>query len=203
MNCTTELNINVVAADCNSVAVAGIEGKAIIIPFDYIDHSAIQADPDIVNSDAILGVPLKAGKKGISFDTLNNSAIGSVTLNQGTYRDTVAHNITLRAFLKNYKIKTAINSLLNSRVVICVLNNERGRGGTVQPAFDTAFFEVYGLNSGLILSAVNGDTTFADTVTYELVFNSDDLSQETTLPRAVTVDSGEEDLRIIFNSLAL
>ena len=207
MNCVDNLLKNVIAADCKKVAIAGIKGRVVIIPYDYIDRSTIEylvdfIDPQNPGKEVLDGFRLKAGKYGIAFDSLDNSAIGSVGTNRGTYRNTFIHNLTIRAFSKNTTIKDTINKMIGGRFIVVVKNFEEGRiAGEISGDWTSTYIEVYGINSGVKLAAINGDTAFADGVTYELVFGSDDISQEMKLPAGVAMDSGTLDIDVWFDSL--
>lgn len=173
MDCATQL-ISVIAAECNNPAVAGTYGDVILIP-----HSAVDRVASTVTDNVISALVLKAlSQPGRVFETLDNSVLGAVSLNQGTYQNNFQHDVTLRIFIKNDGVKTFLNGFANTRVIAIVKNKEQGTAGEVT-------YEAYGYDAGLVLNSVTADTSMADGVVYELVTGSDDTAKEKSLPKSV------------------
>lgn len=172
MDCASEL-MSVVAADCDNPAIAGMYGEVILLPFDAIDRAGSTVTDNIISE-----IALKASRKGYSFASFDNTPLGAVSLVQGTYRNTIQHDLTLRIFVKTEAIKKFVNAFVNARVVAIVKNKEMGANG------DT-MYEAYGWDSGLRLNTLNSDTTMADGVVYELVSGNDEVSKEKSIPKSV------------------
>lgn len=176
MDCATELK-NIIAADCNNPAVAGTYGEVTLVPFDAIDRSA-----STVADNVISAIVLKVGRKGYSFATFDNSVLGAVSLNVGTYRNNLQHDLTLRVFVKTEDVKKFVNAFVNARIVAIVKNKEMGDTGETM-------YEAYGYDAGLVLNTLNADTSMADGVVYELVTGNDETSKEKSVPKSVWAGS--------------
>ncbi len=172
MNCASELQ-SLIAADCDNPAVAGLYGEATILPSDAIDRAA-----STVTANVISEIAMKTGKKGVTFDSFENTSLGATSITAGTYRNTLQHDVTLRIFVKTEAAKAFLNSLINARVVIILKNKEGGTSGETT-------YEAYGWDGGLKLNTLNADTTMADGVVYELVLGNDEVSKEKSLPKSV------------------
>lgn len=176
MDCVTELT-NVIAADCNNPAVAGTFGEVVLVPFDAVDRAASRVENNVISE-----LVLKNGKKGYMFSTFDNSVLGAVSLNSGTYRNNLQHDLTLRIFVKSENTKHFVNTFVNARVVAIVKNKEAGENGETM-------YEAYGYDAGLVLNTLNSDTSMADGVVYELVIGNDETSKEKSVPKSVWAGS--------------
>ena len=172
MDCSTELQ-GLVAADCASPAIAGMYGEVTLLP-----HAGIDRAGSTIENNVISAITMKDGVKGVTFSTLDNSLLGAVSLNAGTYVRTLQHDLTLRIFVKNEQAKAFVNGLVNARVVAIVKNKDGGTGGE-------ATFEAYGWDGGLVLNTITSDTSMTDGVVYELVLGNDDTSKERSVPKSV------------------
>ena len=187
MDCASELK-SVLAADCDTPAVAGVYGKVILLPHDAIDRT-VSAQADNVLSN----IALKSGRKGAAFDTFDTAVLGAASLVAGTYTNTMQHDLTLRVFVKTEAVKDFVNSFINARVAAIVKNKESGTAGETT-------YEVYGFDAGMKLTAITSDTSMADGVVYELVLGSDETSKERSLPKSVWAGS-LADTETLINSL--
>lgn len=176
MDCASEL-MNATAADCSNPAIAGLYGEVILLPYDSIDRAASSVTDDVISE-----IVMKATKKGYSFASFDNSSLGAVSLVQGTYRNTIQHDLTLRVFVKTEAIKKFVNAFVNARVVAIVKNKEMGVDG------DT-MYEAYGWDSGLKLNTLTSDTSMADGVVYELATGNDEISKEKSIQKSVWAGS--------------
>lgn len=172
MDCASELT-NVVAADCQNPAVAGVYGEVILLPYDAIDRAASTVTDNVVSE-----IVMKATRKGYSFASFDNSPLGAVSLVVGVYHNTIQHDLTLRVFVKTESVKSFVNAFVNARVVAIVKNKEMGADGETM-------YEAYGWDAGLVLNALNSDTSMADGVVYELVTGNDETSKEKSVQKSV------------------
>jgi hypothetical protein len=172
MDCSSELQ-NVVAADCENSAIAGLYGEIILIPYGAVDRA-----DSAISDNVISELVLKTGMKASTFSAFDNSPLGAVSLVSGTYRNTFQHDLTLRIFVKTEQIKAFVNNFGNARVIAIVKNKEMGAAGEVM-------YEAYGWDSGLVLNTLNSDTNMTDGIVYELVTGSDETSKENSIPKSV------------------
>ncbi len=172
MDCTTELE-SVVAASCDGATIAGLRGEVILLPFSGIDYeSSVEAN------NVLSDIALKEGYLGAKFETMDQANSAVASLSAGTYFNTMQHDLTIRALLKDDAIKSFFNNLLNSRVVAIVKNFDGGTDGKVT-------YEVYGWNGGLKPSSLNYDSAMSDNVVCEAVLGNDDIAKEKSLPKTL------------------
>lgn len=172
MDCADEL-MDVIAADCQNAAVAGVYGEVILIPYDAIDRAGSTIADNVISE-----IALKATRKAYSYSAFDNSPLGAVSLVAGTYRNTLQHDLTLRIFVKTEAIKAFVNAFVNARIVAVVKNKEMGANGETM-------YEAYGWDAGMVLNTLNSDTSMADGVVYELVTGNDETSKEKSIPKSV------------------
>ena len=187
MDCGTEL-ASLVAADCENPAIAGLNGKVRLLPYNGIDRPGSTITDNVISEIVML-----SGKKGFVFDSFDNSPVGSVTINAGTYQNTLNHGMVLRIFVKSEAAKDFVNKFLNARVVIITDAKEEGADGSIK-------YETWGWHSGLVLTDIAHTTEYTDGVVFELTTGSDETSKEKTVPKSVWAGSLTETEQML-NSL--
>lgn len=158
--------------DCEKVAKGGTGSKVFLFNLADIDKT-----DDDSGAEYIHDIILKEGKKGVIYESFDNSTEGTATLNKGAYISNYDHQITLRLFSKSEEARAFIGQIKQARVVAVVESRNAGTNG-----FN---YEVYGFESGLVLSENAISTTLTDGVAYSLVLKSDDTSKENYIPRIV------------------
>lgn len=154
--------------ECDVLAKGGTGGKAFLFNYadiDFTETSWSDYDMDVLQ--------LKDGKKGYIFETFSNAIEGTATLNKGAFISNYDHQVTLRAFNRNGVVRQFMAQLQQARVVAVIQTGSENEGYE---------YEVYGLQSGLVLSENAISTTLTDGVAYSLVLKSDDTSKETHAP---------------------
>lgn len=164
---------DVIAAECDKLAIAGTQSRVILINYSDIDRGE-----SVVTGNVISMLVLKDGARAYYFDSLDNSTVGTVGLNAGTYRKFITHSLAMRIFTKDQDVKDWVNSFVEARVVAVVENKETGKAGEVT-------WEAYGWDSGLELTDLTGTTEMTDGIVYELTVASGTVSQERQLPKSV------------------
>lgn len=166
----SKINIGFTQEACTKPAIPGTAPRVILISYSDVDKGRSTIANNIISQ-----MVLKTGMKGYEVDSLPDATVGEVTLNAGTYSNTLGHNLTVRIFEKSEAAKKFGNGLVNSKVIAIVENNEHGEDGEVK-------YEVYGWESGLKLSAVTSTTTMDDNVAYLYTLSTPSNGREGTLP---------------------
>lgn len=169
MDCS-KITMGFIVADCDGPAIAGTAGRVVLVSFSDIDRSK-----STVTDGVIKTIVLKSGAKGYEVDSLPNAIVGDTPATVGTYVTTFQHTLTVRIFKKSEAAKKFVNQMTTARVVAIVENNERGTAGEVK-------YEVYGWDSGLVLTDLTGSTEMADGVAYQIGLGSSSVAQEKRVP---------------------
>lgn len=164
------ITAGLIAAACGKAPASGTNRNVVLLNFEDIDREA-----SVVVGNVAKSIVLKSGKKGYLFQSNQKATSGSATFARGPYFDTFDHSVVLRAFTKRQSSKDFMNSLIGSRAVAIIDNNEQGDAGETK-------YEVYGWDSGLTLSELPWATEFSDSVVYSATLASDDASKEGQLP---------------------
>lgn len=169
----SKLTDGVIAAVCNKPAIAGTGHRVILINYNDIDRSISEVEGNVIKK-----LVLKTGATGYEYESLENSTLGEISLNKGTYFSNWQHDLTLRVFAKSESSKGFVNSLNSARVVAVVDNKELGDDGDVK-------YEVYGWDAGLELNEGTASTDMADLVVYTIKMGSGANSKEASLPKSI------------------
>lgn len=184
----SRISTGAIAAICQRRAVAGTNSRVIIGNYSDIDRDATVT---IVTDNVISALGL--ADLAYEFITYEDTTVGSVELEAGTYINELTHQIVLRIFVKNQDIKNFVDQMLNATVFVILENKENGDAGEVK-------WEMYGFNSGLKVTALTGTTEMTDGVVYEITLASPDGSKEGTLPLSIWAGS-YADTEAILNGL--
>lgn len=157
--------------DCKT-ATAGTAGRVILINFSDIDKST-----SVVTNNVITTLALKSGAKGYAVESFPNAAVGSDSINVGTYINSHSHSVQVRIFQKSEAAKKFVNGATNAKIVAVVENNNHGESGETK-------YEVYGYEAGLHISELTAGTDMADNVVYDVTFASKDTALESSLPKS-------------------
>lgn len=150
-------------------ATLGVEKRIIFCNFDDIDRDTTQVSGNICSKFV-----LKKGKKGFAYTSEKNSWEASSPMSKGTYKNRFDHSILGRIFLRTQDIKDELNALTAAKVVAVVENSDQSTPET--------HFEIYGYESGLVLTDLQSVSTDADGVIYSFTAASSDNAKESQLP---------------------
>lgn len=156
--------------DCANPAIPGTGPRIILISYTDIDRSKSNMANGVLST-----IVLKKGAQGYEVDSLPDATVGELSLNAGTYSNTLGHSVTIRIFDKTEAAKKFGNGLVNSKVIAIVENNEHAADGSVK-------YEVYGWESGLKLSALTSTTAMDDNVAYLYTLSTPSNGREGMLP---------------------
>lgn len=172
MDCS-KIVMGLQAVDCGKPAIAGTASRVVLLNYADVDR-ALSEEADNVISKIIL----KDAANGFDFYSLDNTTLGEVSINKGTYFSNWQHDLSLRIFAKNEDSKKFVNSLNGARVIALVENKEGGKDNDVK-------WEAYGWDSGLELNEMTSSTDMADLVVYQTKMGSGANSKESSLPKSV------------------
>jgi hypothetical protein len=180
LNCS-DLTAGITAAICKKIAVAGTGARVILLNYNDVDKIESERTDDTTLSEIVLK---GGGKQGYEYASFDNSTVGTVTFTPGTYLGTGTwqHDCQLRIYAKSISAKKFVNELDHARLIAIVENKEQGRDMDTGEFDGKTKYEVFGWESGLILTAATGTTEMADNVVYDLTLGNDEISKESTLP---------------------
>lgn len=172
MNCS-RISKNLVLAACTN-AVAGIEPEIILLNKADIDSVALE-------SGVLSEITLKDAVYGVKYTSAKNAFEATVALNKGTYMNSFTHGVVCRVFSREQQTKDELNRLANAKVVAIVKNLDAHN--------DETKYEVYGLESGLVMTDLQFASTDGDGVVYTFNLGSDDNARESELPASFYKES--------------
>lgn len=181
-----------VGGACGKLPIGGTGTRIWVFNHADIDKSASVYNDE---TDTISSIVLHSGKKGVLFETIENSNVGEASFTRGAYTAGYIHSVTMRIFKDSAAAKAWVNSIKDARLVVVVEKRQDG----------DSKFEVYGWESGLKLSDSPYSTTYTDNVALAPVISSDDDSPESDLPYAFyteSVETSEAALNALINVAA-
>ena len=88
---------------CSKPSIPGTASRVILMAFSDIDKGK-----SVVANNVISQLVLKTGMQGYEVDSLPDATVGEVTLNAGTYSNTLGHSLTIRIFEKSEDRKSVV-----------------------------------------------------------------------------------------------
>jgi len=163
---------------CAKPLQGGTKDRAIIINFDDISSIVYNS----TNTATIEDIVLATGKVAYQIDGKNNSiAPKSMLVKQG-YENMFDHVVQMKGFDISPDVKEQLNSAKDGRFVVIVENYFKGTAGN-------SAFEVYGLTTGLEITALERDANNADTQgAFDFTFSTA-LNKEPKLPNNLFITS--------------
>lgn len=163
-----KISANAMLAKCGG-STAAVKGRVILMNYDDIDYAE-----STVADGVLSAIVMKNNAKGFAWETHDRGVEVNSPLVVKTYYNAFEHNLVIRVFDKTQEIKDQINALAHGRVVAIVENRSNANAET--------HYEVYGWDSGLVMTAEDAPSTDGDGVIYTITLNSDEVSQEGQLP---------------------
>lgn len=151
---------------------AAVSGRVIAINWEDWTKATITEANSVISSIALDG-----SDKAYSLTSKDKGITASYSLNQGTYGNSLVHQIVIRSFDRTQDNKATVNKLIHGRYVFIVEHVDQESNDTV--------YEVYGRQNGLTASALTGDSSNTDGVIDELTLTSDESARESELPTSV------------------
>lgn len=188
MNKCGRIITDIVDGDCSKTA-GGVTGDIWLFDYDDIDRVATTISED----GSLSSLALKANATGVKFKTIGKADEGQASLVAGTYVNGFAHQIQHRILSRTNEGKATLAGLSNTRLVM-VAKNTSNDGDAKQK------FEVYGFDTGIVMTQCNYSTTIPDGIVYDTIFATADGSMESTLPRALFITDDSE-TEAMLNSL--
>lgn len=163
---------------CVKPLQGGTKDRAIVINFDDIASVVYNS----TNPATIEDIVMVTGKVAYQIDGKNNSiAPKSMMVKQG-FENMFDHSVQMKGFDIAPEIKEQLNSMKDGRFVIVVENYFKGTAGN-------SAFEVYGISTGLELTALERDPNNADTQgAFDFTFSTL-LNKEPKLPNNLFITS--------------
>lgn len=162
---------NLLLAGCGA-SIAALAPEIILLNFADIDKAGSAVEGNVIST-----LLLNTGAKGVKYESAKKAFEGSTSLNKGTYLNTHNHQVLFRSFVKSQDVKNELNKFSNGRFVAIVKNLDIKNPETT--------YEVYGWDSGLVLSDFQSATTDTDGVLYTVTLTSDDDCKESELPKSL------------------
>lgn len=166
---------NNISKNCLSPLQAGVRDRAIVINFDDISSVVYATDGETVED-----IILVSGAVAHVVDGKNNSIKPTTTLLQQTYDNMFDHMVEMIGFDISPATRTEFNSIKNGRFVVITENYYKGTNGE-------SAFEVYGLTTGLELTALSRDPNNQETQgAFQFTFMTK-VNKEPKLPNALFI----------------
>ena len=165
--------------DCNSPLQSGTRERAWIMNFDDVANAVITYAADGYTIEDIV---LPSGKSAYYIDGKNNSIRPNQAQVQQTYANMYDHSVAFLCFDISPAMKAELNAQKDGRFVVITENYYRGTAGN-------SAFEVYGLTSGLVRTALTRDPNSEENGgAYDFTLMTD-KSKEPKLPNPLFVTS--------------
>lgn len=144
----------------NCQLVAGYENIGFIIARRDIDFAGSVKDAD--NSNLITNLALGTGNKFECLGQLKDSfSDTTVSLNQGTFRNTFTHQVSFKIFDNSAERTKMINGLANGEYVMVLEQKHKSEfSGDDETVVRT--YRVFGWENGLVASAIDNDNNSED-----------------------------------------
>ena len=153
-----------------------------IIAINWSDWVAAKAANDITESNGVISaITLPSGAYGYRLTSKDKGIVASFSMNKGTYGNSLTHQVVINNFDRTQANKNTYNKLLHGRFVFIVEHLDVNDADSV--------YEVYGAQSGLTASALDGDSSNADGLYAAITLASDDDARESELPTSIYVTS--------------
>jgi hypothetical protein len=163
---------------CTKPLQGGTKDRALIINFEDIASIVYNG----TNVSTVEDIVLKTSKLAYQIDGKNNSIAPKAMLVKQGYENMFDHSVQLKGFDISPEIKEHFNSGKDGRYVVIVENYFKGTAGN-------SAFEIYGLTSGLELTALERDPNNADTQgAFDFTFSTV-LNKEPKLPNNLFITS--------------
>lgn len=163
-----------VAVNCDNPIQGGTKDVLYLFNFDDILDATLTRNGS--NSQIIEDILLGSGITGYSFEGINSSTLPKNTFVKGRFLGAFDHEVNFKIWDLTPAIKEELEKMAKGRFVAIVENNYKGTAGN-------AAFEIYGLDSGLVLEAMERDPANADTQgAYDVTLKSSEQSREPHLP---------------------
>ena len=159
--------------DCEKTAtVTGVEKRMVLL-----NRGDFQVTLDANNKHLVTDITLNSGATGYAIEDAKGKAIKpSYEPDESGPQTTYRHKVGFIIYENSAAIKQEISRMTNGSLVAIVENKDKGTNGG-------AAFEIYGLNSGLMLKGNSRDPHSKETgAGYSLSLENDEDSPEPTMP---------------------
>lgn len=160
--------------DCTNPLISGVNDRMVLINREDWELATITVN--ITDPRIITNIVLASGVTAYEYQGKNDSIEPKSTLVRTTYSEAYDHEITFKVFINNADTKKQLELLAKGKVVAIIQNNHTGTAGN-------ACFEVYGVDSGLILQTSERSLADADTQgAYACVLRNSEKSRQAHFP---------------------
>lgn len=148
----------------SNVTVGGVTGRIIIMTAKVFSGALVTQDADGVITDITLSVVggSQAGDQGFLFDLPRNSPKPSSPGTKGADGGGYTHTVPFLIPKLDQKTKNWVASLINRNLCVALVENLDGKF-TSGAADDRAYWELYGIQSGLEASVSDSQRAAQDT----------------------------------------
>ena len=161
---TAEILVN-----CAEPIQGGSKDRLYLFNFDDIEDSTISRN--ITNNQIIEDIALPSGVLGFLFEGQNSSTLPKHTFIKGRFIGSFDHEINFKVFDLSPGSKIQLELMNGGKFVAIIENNYKGKDGN-------AAYEVYGLQSGLMLELMERDSANADTQgAYDVTLKSGEFKE--------------------------
>jgi len=170
---------NNILVDCDNPLQAGTKDTLILINYDDWLDAAVSVNG--TNARIIEDIVLASGVTGYKVEGINNSTLPTHAFVKGRFLGSFDHQVNFKCFTLSPTVKSELVKMSKGRFVAIVENNFKGATGN-------AAYEVYGMDSGLILETMERDPGNQDTQgAYDVTLKSSEFSREAHLPATIFI----------------
>lgn len=166
-----------ITIDCDNPLQAGTKDRLILINFDDWQDATVTRNNS--NNQIYQAIDLPSGTRAYLVEGINDSTLPKHSYVQGAFLGSFMHEVNYKVFSLGADIKELLEKKTKGRFVAIVENKFKGNNGECA-------FEVYGADSGLIVTLLERDPGNADTQgAYDLTLASSEKSREAHLPATI------------------
>lgn len=176
--------------DCDNPIIGGVKDRLILM--NLSDISSVTRN--VANKQIVEAITKGAGKVGYVYEGQKSSIDAKATLVQSAYSVGFTHELIFRVFSNSPVVKAQLEAMARGQIVAVVENNYRGVAGN-------ASFEIFGLDAGLTVTALETNKSDQDTQgAYVVTLSTNDKFREPHLPSTLFITDYAASLAV-FNGL--
>lgn len=166
-----------ILVDCDAPLQGGVNDRLILINWE--DIASTTKDVNGVVTD----ITLNSGATAYVIEGKNNSVAPTQALIKQRFSEVYDHIVNFKTFDLDNDVKTQLQNAVKGRFVSIIENNFKGTAGD-------AAFEIYGLDAGMVVTALDRDPNSSETQgAYNVTMGSSEFAKEPKLPATFYVTS--------------
>lgn len=163
--------------NCDTPLQGGVNDRLILINWDDLASVTKNA------AGIVTAITLNSGAQAYLVEGKNNSVAPTQALLKLRFSEVFDHIVNFKTFDLDNALKVQLQNAVKGRFIAIVENNFKGTDGD-------AAFEIYGLDAGLVVTALTRDPNSSETQgAYDITMGSSEFAKEPKLPTTVFLTS--------------